>query len=236
MLFSTQLAFAQFQGQISMNIYDVDDGVVEDTNELNLYTTADRILVKGEDKINVSDGLMEASGILIRGDIQDFVIMTGENEAIRFTKEELEGFFNMISMFDNEDELDVETNNEFKYTNEERTIQGLKATELQVWNDDGDGYLSIWLTNELDINWSILTQPWNNLPKGLKKPVDHMTQEFRSSNFPMLIEAHGKKGDYTIFEVTKVRESRIAKDMVEVPANVELISLQTMFMKAMMNK
>ena len=235
-LMSTQFAFGQFEGQISMNIYNNDDGNITETNELNLYATNNRILVKGEDKINVSDGLMEANGIMVRGDMQDFVVMMGENEALRFTKEELEGFFNMFSMLDSDKSLEAESDTDFKYTGDERTIQGMTATELQVWNDDGKGYLSIWLTNEIDINWSILTQPWNNLPNGLKKPVDTLTQEFKASNFPMLIEAHGKNGDYTIFEVTKVYKSRIAKDMVEIPANVELISLQTMFMKAMMSQ
>lgn len=236
MIFYSMQAYAQFEGQISMNLYEQENGTITDTNELNLFATSNRILIKGEDKINISDGLMEASGFLVRGDMQDFVVMMGEDEALRFTKEELEGVFNMLSMFDDgEHDLDMESDNEFKYTNEVRTIQGLKATELQVWDDDNDGYLSIWLTNELDINWNILTQPWSNVPKGLKKPLDQMTQEFKSSNFPLLIEVHDKNKDYTLFEVTKVKKSRIAKDMVEVPANIQLVSLQTMLMKAMMS-
>lgn len=235
MIFYSMQAYAQFEGQISMNLYEQENGKITDTNELNLFATSERILIKGEDKINISDGLMEASGFLVRGDMQDFVVMMGEDEALRFTKEELEGVFNMLSMFDDGDhDLDMESDNEFKYTNEVRTIQGLKATELQVWGDDGDGYLSIWLTNELNINWNILTQPWSNVPKGFKKPLDQMTQEFKSSNFPLLIEVHEKNKDYTLFEVTKVKKSRIAKDMVEVPAHVQLVSLQTMLMKAMM--
>lgn len=236
MIIYSMQAYAQFEGQISMNLYEQENGKITDTNELNLFATSDRILIKGEDKINISDGLMEASGFLVRGDMQDFVVMMGDDEALRFTKEELEGVFNMFSMFDDgEHDLDMESDNEYKYTNEVRTIQGLKATELQVWGDDGDGYLSIWLTNELNINWNILTQPWGNVPKGFKKPLDQMTQEFKSSNFPLLIEVHEKNKDYTLFEVTKVKKSRIAKDMVEVPSNVELVSLQTLLMKAMMS-
>lgn len=93
MLVITQLVHAQFEGQISMTIYNQENGDITEENVVNLYTTQERILIKGEDKINISDGMMEASGILIRSDMRDFVIMMGEKEALRFTKEELEACF-----------------------------------------------------------------------------------------------------------------------------------------------
>jgi len=231
----TQMSYAQFEGQISMNIYSYDDGVQTDTEILNLYTTEERILIKGEDVINISDGMMEASGILIRSDMKDFVIMMGEKEALRFTKEELEGMFSMLSMMSG-GEPEVNGAENYWYTNEVRTIAGQKATELRVESDENKGsYLSIWLTNELDIDWGMLTEPWKNVPSSLSGQVDQMTQEFKSRNFPMLIEVTEKGNTTTLFEVTKVRKSRIAKDMVEMPAGLELISLQTMIMKAMMS-
>ena len=230
-------AFAQFTGQVSMNLYNVDDGEITETNELNLYATENRILIKGEDKINISDGMMEAEGLLIRADMKDFVVMMGDNQALRFTKEELEGMFSMFSMLAGDDEdMKVETDADYKYTNEVRTVNGMKATELQVWSKNEEGYLSIWLTNEIDINWGMLEQPWNNVPGGFKNTSAQITQEFKSRNFPVLIEAHDPDNDYKIFEVTKVKKSRIAKDMVEVPSNLEMMSLQTMIMKAMMNR
>jgi len=235
LLMFTQMSYAQFEGQISMNIYSYDDGVQTDTEILNLYTTEERILIKGEDVINISDGMMEASGILIRSDMKDFVIMMGEKEALRFTKEELEGMFSMLSMMSG-GEPEVNGAENYWYTNEVRTIAGQKATELRVESDENKGsYLSIWLTNELDIDWGMLTEPWKNVPSSLSGQVDQMTQEFKSRNFPMLIEVTEKGNTTTLFEVTKVRKSRIAKDMVEMPAGLELISLQTMIMKAMMS-
>ncbi len=235
LLMVSQAASAQFEGQISMSIYNYDDGVPTDTEVINLYTTQERILIKGEDVINISDGMMEASGILIRSDMKDFVVMMGEKEALRFTKEELEGMFSMISMMSGGAESEPKTNTNYRYTNEVRTIQGLKTTELRVENDDQNGYLSIWLTNELDIDWGMLTEPWNNVPTSFSGQVNQMTQEFKSRNFPMQIQVTERGKTHTIFEVTDVRASRIAKDMVEMPAGLELMSLQQMMMKAMMS-
>lgn len=231
----SQVANAQFEGQISMNVYSYDNGVQGDAEVLNLYTTQERILIKGEDVINISDGMMEASGILIRSDMRDFVIMMGEKEALRFTKEELEGMFSMISMMSGGEPEEYGVQN-YEYTNEMRKHQGLNTTELRVYDEENNnGYLSIWLTNDLDIDWGMLGESWSNVPGSMSSPVNQMTQEFKSRNFPMLIEVTDKGKTETLFEVTKVKKSRIAKDMVEMPAGLELISLQEMIMKAMMS-
>ncbi len=232
----SQIVQAQFEGQISMNLYSYNNGVQGDVEVLNLYTTDERILIKGEDVINISDGMMEASGILIRSDVEDFVIMMGEKEALRFTKQELEGMFSMLSMLSGGADTESVREPDYRYTNEVRTIQGFKTTELRIDNDENPNeYLSIWLTNELNIDWGILTEPWANVPNSMSSSVDQLTQEFKSRNFPMLIEVTDNGKTETIFEVSKVRESRIAKDMVEMPAGLELLSLQQMMMRAMMS-
>jgi hypothetical protein len=226
---------AQFEGQISMTIYNQENGDITEENVVNLYTTQERILIKGEDKINISDGMMEASGILIRSDMRDFVIMMGEKEALRFTKEELEGMFSMINMMSGGEMDKSDSDMNYAYTNEVRTIEGLQATELRVYGKEQKNYLSIWLTNDLDIDWGMLSEPWKNVPGSMSGQVNQMTQEFKSRNFPLLIEVTEKGETSTIFEVTKVKKSRIAKDMVEMPAGLQLVSLQEMIMKAMMS-
>lgn len=231
----SQTVHAQFEGQISMTIYNQENGDITEENVVNLYTTQERILIKGEDKINISDGMMEASGILIRSDMRDFVIMMGEKEALRFTKEELEGMFSMINMMSGGELDKSDSDMNYTYTNEVRTIEGLQATELRVYGKEQKNYLSIWLTNDLDIDWGMLSEPWKNVPGSMSGQVNQMTQEFKSRNFPLLIEVTEKGETSTIFEVTKVKKSRIAKDMVEMPAGLQLVSLQEMIMKAMMS-
>ena len=150
-----QITNAQFEGQIRMNFYSYsNEGVQLNANEMNLYITDQRILLKSTDEIDIYNGTMKASGLLIRSDTQDFVIMSGGKEALQFTKQELESMFSMITMLIGDQNQPEETNINYIYTNKTRTIKGFKATELLFKNNEDNGSsLSIWLTNELDIDW-----------------------------------------------------------------------------------
>lgn len=231
----TMTAKAQFQGQVTMKMYGEESPGNYEASEVNLYATASRIMLKGENAINFSDSDFDASGLLIRHDKKDFIVMMGESEALQFTKEELEGFFQMAGMMGgDESESDTDINNNFNYTGKEKKILGFDCTELKVTGNTDDTEVSIWLTSEIDINWGMLGEPWRNVPVNMQNPVNQLTQEFKQSNFPMLVEMRDEEGVVkTIFEVTNVNESSIAKAMVEIPSGINLISLQEMIFKMM---
>lgn len=226
-------AKAQFQGQVTMKVYGEENGNMN-VNELNLYSTSSRIMIKGEDTFSFSDGSFDASGILIRNDKKDFVVMMGEKEALQFTKEELEGLFSMAGMMAGDEDTEASVNANTEYTNKTRKIMGYDCTELLVRNDEGNTTLSIWLTSEIDINWGMLSEPWMNVPDNMKDSASRLTQEFKSRNFPMLVEVTEKGKTKTVLEVTNVNESSIAKAMVEIPSGVALVGLQEMIFKMMM--
>ena len=227
-----QVSFAQFEGEINMNMYRYNDGVLSGTTVFDLYVTKERMFFNGENSMNLLNGLIETNGILIRSDVNDFVIMTGQKEALQFTKAELEGTFPLISMLSNVSNAQANVN--FEYTNEVRTIQGFKASELRVQNENDDGYISIWLNDEIDINWGILSEPWSNVPASYSDLVEKMGQELKSQKLPMQVQITNGAETKTLLEVTEIRTSRIAKDMVEMPVGLQFIGLQKMIMKAMM--
>lgn len=225
--------YAQFEGQITMKMYGENDGVPQ-TSEINLYTTSNRIIVKGDESMNVMDGF-DASGLLIRNDKKDFIVMMGENKALQFTKEELEGFFQMAGMMGSDDnDVNITSNTSFSYTNKTRNILGYDTTELLIEDSENESSLSVWLTSSIDINWGMLAEPWKNVPESMRSSSTRLTQEFKSKNFPLLIEVHEKGETIIVMEVTNVNESSIAKAMVEVPAGVSLIGLQEMIFSMMM--
>lgn len=227
-------AKAQFQGQITMMVYGEDNGVPT-TSELNLYATPNRIMLKGENAISFSEGAFDASGLLIRNDKKDFVVMMGKGEALQFTKEELEGVFSMVGMMaGGEKDATVDSDTKIEYTNKTRTIGGFECTELLVTNTENEGSMSVWLTAGIDINWGMLSEPWKNVPENMKNSANQVTQEFKSKNFPMLVEVTEEGETNTVFEVTNVNKSSIAKAMVEIPAGTNLIGIQEMIFKAMM--
>jgi len=225
--------YAQFEGQITMKMYGENDGVPQ-TSEINLYTTSNRIIVKGDESMNVMDGF-DASGLLIRNDKKDFIVMMGENKALQFTKEELEGFFQMAGMMGSDDnDVNMTSNTSFSYTNKTRNILGYDTTELLIEDSENESSLSVWLTSSIDINWGMLAEPWKNVPESMRSSSTRLTQEFKSKNFPLLIEVHEKGETIIAMEVTNVNESSIAKAMVEVPTGVSLIGLQEMIFSMMM--
>ena len=232
-----QITNAQFEGQIRMNFYSYsNNGTQLEPNEINLYVTDQRILLKSTDEIDIYNGTMKASGLLIRSDAQDFVLMSGDKEALQFTKQELESMFSMITMLIGYQNQTEKTYINYIYTNKTRTIKGFKATELLFKNNEDYGSsLSIWLTNELDIDWGILSKPWNNVPSFFSSQMNQITQELKSRNFPLLIEVKENENTSTLFEVVEIKNSRIAKDMVEMPTGLKLISLQELIIKAMMS-
>lgn len=239
--FSSQI-FAQFQGKIEMAAYNYEDNETE-VNQIVMFVTADRIMIKGEeDVVNIADNI-NAEGLLIRNDKKDFVLLTGDNKAIQVTKAEVEGLIEMFSSWgaaSGSNNVDEEhTAPDYRFTDRTRTILGLEAAEMVVDSEDNPGdYLSVWLTPNIDINWGMLAEPWKNIPKSMEKDINGMSQDllFQGKNFPLLIESHEDGETKTVFEVTDMQESSVAKAMVEIPSGITLIGAKEFMFNMMMQQ
>jgi hypothetical protein len=233
---TSSAAYAQFEGQITMNLFSYDNGQPE-VSELNLYATKDRIMLKGEENLELMGGV-SSGGLLIRNDMKDFIIMTEEKKALQATKAGIESMVEMMTGWAGESESDPEAP-EVKYTFSERTqtVNGFETTEMIVTDTENPGkHLSVWLTPDIDINWGMLAEPWKGMPTSMDKELNGMSQEifFKGKNFPMLVESVEGDERTKVMEVRNVNRSSIAKAMVEVPAGVQLISLQEFIFNMMM--
>ncbi|MGN8224242.1 DUF4412 domain-containing protein [Gracilimonas sp. BCB1] len=230
-------AFAQFEGHITMNLYGENNGQKE-VSELNLYATADRIMIKGEESLEVM-GKVSAGGLLIRNDMKDFIIMTEKDKALQATKTGIESLVEMLFSWAGESESSSSDTPEaeYEYTDRTKTILGYETTELIVRStDDPENYLSVWLTPGIDINWGMLAEPWKGMPKDIDKELNGMSQDviFKGKNFPLMIEVVEGEERQVVMDVKNVNRSSIAKAMVEVPSGVQLISLQEYIFSMMM--
>jgi hypothetical protein len=237
-MFSTTL-YAQFEGQISMNVYSEDDGEIE-VNELNLYATADRIMIKGEENFDVMDK-MSTDGLLIRNDLKDFVIMTGKNQALQVTKVEIEGLVEMLASWSGESEKSSSTSSKTDYSFSDRTqtILGYETAEMIVQDTENpEKHLSIWLAPDIDIDWGMMAERWNNMPESVDAEINGVTQDviFKGKNFPLLIEAVDGNERTKLMEVSKVNKSSVAKAMVEIPSGITLMSFKDYVFKMMMEQ
>ena len=230
-------AFAQFEGHITMNLYSEDNGQRE-VSELNLYATSDRIMIKGEESLEVM-GKVNAGGLLIRNDMKDFIIMTEKDKALQATKTGIESLVEMLFSWAGESEgSSPETpETEYEFTDRTKTILGFETTELIIKDTENPNkHISVWLTPGIDINWGMLAEPWKGMPKDIDKELNGMSQDviFKGKNFPLMIEAvEGDKRE-VVMDVKNVNRSSIAKAMVEVPSGVTLISLQEYIFSMMM--
>lgn len=233
-------AQAQFEGQISMDLYSYDNDQM-DTSELNLFVTGNRIMLKGEESFDLMDQ-MSTDGLLIRNDMKDFIVMTGNNKALQVTKVEIEGLVNMFSNWGGNDpqgSSSKEVNTDYSFSDRTQTILGYEAAEMIVKDMDKPGkYLSIWLTPDIKINWGMLGEKWKNMPDNIDKEINGMSQQiiFKDRNFPLKIEAVEGNKRTLIMEAKMVNESSIAKAMVEVPSGTVLMSFRDYIFQKMMEQ
>ncbi len=231
-----QVSFAQFEGEVNMNIYHYKDGIKNSGHTLHAFFKNDRILVTSSKNIVILKNVLITNKLLIRSDFEDFIFMTGASQALKATKKEIEGAFTIIDMLigSNVSEDILELN--YTYTNRVKKIAGLNSTELRVNDiDDKGSYLSIWLTNDLGVDWGLLSKPWQNVPAKFSFSINKITQEFKSRNFPVLIEVVSNNSSKKLFEVSRVLVKKIDLEKVNISDSLELIGLQQLIMKAMMS-
>lgn len=237
--FLTVYSQAQFEGHIKLNVYAEEDGETS-TNELNLFATSSRILIKGEESIDLISG-MSSDGLLIRNDMKDFIVMAGENKALQVTKIEIESMVDMLAGWDNASNADTEESIKTDYSFSDRTqeILGYTAAEMIIRNKEKpENYLAVWLTPDIKINWGMLGERWKNMPKSIDKEVNGMSQQiiFKDRNFPLKVEVVEGNKRTVLMEATNVNESSIAKAMVEVPSGMVLMSFRDFIFQKMMEQ
>lgn len=241
LLLSANAAFAQFQGQITMKIYSENNGV-EEQNTLNMFVTANRIMFQGESAFGINEGF-DAEGLLIRNDKKDFVVLTGEKSALQVTKKEIESLMNLGNAWggnsNSSSSSSYSTNKKpnYRYTERTKTVLGYDCTELIIEDEEEEGYISIWLTPDVDINWGMLSEPWagfdDEMDKAFRTSQDAV---FTGKSFPMLVEYHSEsEGSKVVAEVTNMNKSSIAKAMVEIPQGVKIMGFGDFMLKMMMS-
>ena len=237
----SQTTHAQFNGVIDMHFYSTNDKEVKDTSLVQMYVTNERILIKGAEDERLTSGSYEASGLLIRQDQKDFVLMMGNNQALQLTKSEIEGFFSMISTvfgIEQPSPSEMEENKtNIEVTGRVSTINGYTSKEIRITEADEDGFMSVWTTSKLNMNWGLLAEPWLNSPEWLRDATDRITLEFQTNSIPVLITWTTTEGETsTIYELVRAEKSAIAKAMVELPSNYQLLGFSDWIMLQMMQQ
>lgn len=231
---------AQFNGILDIQLYIKNDVGITDTSLIHMYVTPERILMQGAEEESIKSGNYEASGLLIRQDQRDFVLMMGKNQALKLTKSEIESFFTMIStIFGIEEPTSqglTESKSSVVITGRVENINGYPSKEIRITDADGSGYATIWTTTKLDMDWGLLKEPWLNSPNWLRDATDRATIEFQSKSVPVLMTWTSDGGTFTFYELIRAEKTAVAKAMVELPSNYQLLGFSDWIMLQMMQQ
>ncbi|SMO77482.1 DUF4412 domain-containing protein [Fodinibius sediminis] len=233
----TQPAAAQFEGEITYQSYDYTEGDEEKSDMFKLFITPDRILLQGEKKYNFMESL-KTEGVLVRLDSQDFVFLTGGNDALKIAKTDITSLMNMFGGGTNGQPVEREYDVEQIRTGETQTIKGYQSEKF-VFRDESNpegNYSEVWMTKEIEVNWGMLAEPWGSSTEALVSDDFPMDLIFKEHYFPLRLEAY-KEGTLTsALEVTDIEEAPIAASKVQVPSGIRVLSMQEYLFQKMNNR
>lgn len=238
LLFSFLLVFssfneakAQFEGEIIYHMVDPSDEN-SDSSSMFLIFTRDRIYVNSSNELDVMAGL-STSGILVRNDLQDFVLTMDNNEGLKIARSELESLTSMLNRLQGRtdvqqtpfpwDDKVVETGNS-------REILGYNAQQFILNGDNQDEYVSIWLTNQIKVNWGLLLDAWNSTGKQQFDNEIPIEIVMNKTSFPLLIEVYRENEIVFLAESVSINTDQFDRSRVEISSDMKLLSFSDLMM------
>ncbi|MFH5883314.1 DUF4412 domain-containing protein [Halalkalibaculum sp. DA3122] len=221
-------AVAQFEGKIVFNSYEVTpDGSQSQNDQFSMYVTNDRILLEGENQYSFG-GSIQTEGVLVRLDFEDFVFLTGEQSALKISKQDISAMMNMFSNGNAAGQTpDVDQEVEYERTGETQNVNGYSCEKF-IFTDqeEPNAHAEVWMTNELNIHWGMLAEPWGNTDLDMMGDQFSTDLIFRDGYFPMRIEGYESGELRQVTEIQEIEQSDIARAMVQIPQGVKVLSFQ----------
>lgn len=228
----TQPAVGQFEGKITYSSYEYsDEGNRAKQDEFTLYITPQRIMLQGNKGYRFM-GSIETEGVLVRLDQQDFIFMTGEEEALSITKSDIVSMMNMFGSNTNTSGNDEQIN--YTRTNDSKTIKGYECDKFVFRDDEGEKTV-VWMTKAIDVNWGMLAEPWGNNADNLISGGFPMDVIFKEKYFPIKVEGYKNGQVVSVLEATEIKKSPVPASIVEVPPGIQVLSFQDYLFRKMSN-
>lgn len=206
---------------------------------MDMIFTKNRIFVDSNASVDVMAGL-QARGVLVRHDLQDFVVITSQQEALKVAKSDLENLVAMINRMKGRETTNV--NQPFPWderlveTGVERKILGYNAEQFILKGSSEGEYTSVWLTDEIIVEWGLLSDAWYAI--GSKQVGHEIPIEIVMNNrsFPLLIE--GYENNQLVFkaESVSIDKDTFDRSKTRIPSNLKLIGLTDVMMNMFRQK
>lgn len=230
--FYANTAFAQYEGEIRFNINDPDN-FGNKTVQMDMTFTKNRIYIGSNVSLNVMAGL-RVRGVLVRHDLQDFVMITTDEEGLKVAKSELESLVNLLnSMQGRQDTTGTKPfpwEERVSQTGKQRKILGYNTQQFILNSEKNGEYVSVWLTDEIHVNWGLMQEAWYTI--GAKQIDQEIPIELvmNRESFPLLVEAY--ENNQVVFRAQSVyaNDSSFDRSKTELPSNLKLMGLTDLMM------
>lgn len=234
--FTAAPAVAQFEGEINYMVYYPQESEDQRLN-VDLSITKDRVFVRSNATMDVMAGL-KTTGVLVRNDHQDFVLMTGDGDGIQVKKSELDNIVDLLNRVQgNQSSADrpgFRWDERVEETGNTREIQGYETSEFRLKGDNEHEYVSVWLTDQIKINWGLLLDAWYDA--GADQFDEDIPIELVMNNysFPLLVEAYRNGETVMRGSVTSVDTGDVDRSRTEIPSDVKILGITDIMMNMFM--
>lgn len=222
---------AQFEGEISFGVQQYGDAGIEESTFV-LTAGKERMLLYSGSTVNVLGGV-SANGLLIRNDHEDFVFHTGQNEALKITKNDLDGLINLLKRFRGGNQNGVQQfdwDSSVEETGNTKSLHGYQLQEFILKTDQPGNYSSIWLTDSIKMNWGLLSEFWYHAGKDLTESELPVELIMNKNSFPLVIEIYS--GNQLVFQAVakKIEKGLTEQSKFEISDNTKMLGFGELMM------
>lgn len=228
----SNIAFAQFEGEIRFQVYNPDQES-EETVQMDMTFTKNRIFIDSNTSMSVMAGL-QANGVLVRHDLQDFVVITDQQEALQVEKTDLENLITLVNRMKGREEATGSKpfpwEERLVQTGEQKNILGYNSHQFVLKGNTEGEYASVWLTEEITVDWGLLSDAWYAI--GSKQLDEEVPIEIVMNNqsFPLLIEAYENNKLVFKAESVSVDENTFDRSKTRLSSDLKVIGLTDLMM------
>jgi hypothetical protein len=224
--------FAQFSGVISYDAYNPSSSSGEVVN-INMAFSENRIAVDSNISMNLMAGL-RTRGVYVRHDLNDFVVVTTDDEGLKITKTELDNLVGMINQFQGRtpaaEQKPFDWDQRVRETGETKEIHGYSSVEFELDGEREGEVISVWLTDKIKVDWGLLLDAWSSVGASQFDQEIPIEILMNANSFPLLVEV--KRAGQVVYRAESTSVSSPLNDLslVNVPESLKLLGLSDLMM------
>src|SRR5690625_5185060 len=184
--------------------------------------------------MNLMAGL-RAQGVLVRHELNDFIILTDDNEGLKVEKDELDSMIMLVNRMQgkspNARPEPFPWEEKVRESGRTRTIQGYKAVEFILDGDEEKNEkVSVWLTDQIRVRWGVLQDAWHTAGASQFENEVPIEMVINNSSFPLLIEVIRDENVIYRAEAVHVESPLRNRKITELPPHVKVIGFTDLMM------